>query len=77
MKWVVFVVLMTSEGMMEKKYNGGPGWNELPKCIKFVTENTPLVLENIEDNGLLDNGTTLLGIGCYERNLAIEELVIF
>lgn len=77
MKWVVFVVLMTSEGMMEKKYNGGPGWTELPKCINFVTKNTPLVIENIEDNGLLDNGTTLLGIGCYERNLAIEELVIF
>ena len=77
MKWVVFVVLMSSEGDLEKMFNGGPGWDALHKCREFVTASTPLILENIEQNGLLDNGNTLLGIGCYEKNLAHEELIIF
>lgn len=77
MKWVVFVVLMTPSGEMNKMFNGGPGWSELPACIKFVTSQTPTVIQNIEDNGLLDGGKTLMGIGCYEKHLAIEELVIY
>lgn len=76
MKWLVFVVLMTSTGEMDKKYNTANPFEDLKSCVTFVTSYTPIVIEDLESIGLLENNT-LLGIGCFEPLSMKEELVIY
>ena len=63
MKWVVFIVMMTSQGEMDKLYNDVTVWDELSVCTKFVTGYTNTIVENMAASGLFDNNNTLLGSG--------------
>ena len=77
MKWVVFIVMMTSQGEMDKLYNDVTVWDELSVCTKFVTSQTNIIIENMAASGLFENNNTLLGIGCYSMSTEEEVLIVF
>lgn len=76
MKWLVFVVLITADGTLEKKYNSSNGWEDLNSCINFVTSYTPIIIEDLATVGILED-RTLLAIGCYDPTNNLEELVVY
>jgi len=76
MEWLVFVVLMTAQGDLEKKYNTANTFEDRKSCINMITSYTPIIIEDLETSGLLDNNT-LLGIGCIEPITLQEELVVY
>lgn len=75
-KWLVFVVLITADGTLEKKYNSSNGWEDLNSCINFVTSYTPIIIEDLATVGILED-RTLLAIGCYDPTNNLEELVVY
>tara|TARA_X000001382_G_scaffold124990_1_gene110061 strand:+ start:59 stop:298 length:240 start_codon:yes stop_codon:yes gene_type:complete len=75
MKWVLFVVLMTPDGSLDKVYNSASGWEDRIKCNEFVEFNHPKIIDSVKTNYAMPQGTTIMGIGCLQPLTNQEDMV--
>jgi hypothetical protein len=77
MKWVLLVVMMSSEGNLEKVMNGGFGWDLRSDCAAAVELQHVEIIESfMEYYSGFTKGAEILGVGCYQPLTQQEDLIV-
>jgi len=75
MKWVLLVVILHSDGSIEKVMNGGQGWEDRNLCRILVEQEYQIIAESVYNYFPMPQEAQIIGVGCYQPQTNQEDMV--